>query len=198
MFKSWGFGVEYITLWHASVFGSYGVVPQLADRVPTEPDLEGGSAWRVGAGYYFFQKLPLHLGLSASYGTAFYDHEAKPTCNDGSTTVGCDALRKIILTQGWSFDANIVYLSNSWYYLNLNVGMAYNGKAEPGSSTNPSKALDPINNVPFDLTEKDGGIAAWNPVIGLTVGFAFWEFFPDPTEIRRRERERARGDLGLW
>ena len=41
------------------------------------------------------------------------------------------------------------------------------------------------------VVDKDG-ISKVGLVFGITIGFSFPEFFPDDTEIRRREREKAR------
>ena len=216
MFKSYGVGAEYIfaipvgrvTL-HPSLFASFGWLPELKDAAWEGVDeaaadalpLESSTVWRVGLSYYFFQKLPLHLAVSVSYGTAYYDHEKM---DDANAAWSSDGLRGIIKTTGWNFDAAVVALSDSWYYLSLNVGMSYSGA--PGTETgydDPDESK--TNQSKYRLSNGDlasrtistGGIDAWNPSIGLTVGFAFWDFFPDDTEKRYRERQRARAKLGM-
>ena len=214
MFKSYGVGAEYIfaipvgrvTL-HPSLFASFGWLPELKDAAwdgvadDVALPLESSTVWRVGLSYYFFQKLPLHLAVSVSYGTAYYDHEKMDDANAAGRS---DGLRGIIKTTGWNFDAAVVALSDSWYYLSLNVGMSYSGApgTETGyddpdeSETNQSKYRLSNGDI-ASRTISTGGIDAWNPSIGLTVGFAFWDFFPDDTEARYRERQRARAKLGM-
>ena len=216
MFKSYGFGVEYIFAipigrfaLHPAPFFSYGFFPELddpawegvsgaeADAIP----LEGGSAWRAGLSFYFFQKLPLHLAVSVSYGTAYYDNEKMDAANDAGKS---DGLRSLIKTNGWNFDVAVVALTDSWYYLSFNVGVSYSGApgTETGyddpkeSDTNPSMYRLSNGDLASRVVDPDG-ISKWNPSIGLTVGFAFWDFFPDDTEKRYRERQRARAKLGM-
>ncbi len=43
------------------------------------------------------------------------------------------------------------------------------------------------------MIDKDG-ISKFGLVFGITIGFALPEFFPDATEIRRREREKKYDD----
>ena len=214
MFKSYGFGAEYIfaipigrvTL-HPAPFFSVGWLPELKDAAwdgvadDVALPLESSTVWRVGLSYYFFQKLPLHLAVSVSYGTAYYDHEKMDDANAAGRS---DGLRGIIKTTGWNFDAAVVALSDSWYYLSFNVGMSYSGApgTETGyddpdeSETNQSKYRLSNGDI-ASRTISTGGIDAWYPSIGLTVGFAFWDFFPDDTEKRYRERQRARAKLGM-
>ena len=67
-----------------------------------------------------------------------------------------------------------------------------------------SKGLD---NPSFDVTSKTDqtpvsivvnpdGMSKTGIVFGISIGFAFPEFFPDDTEIRRREREKEREKSG--
>lgn len=214
MFKNYGIGAEYIAgipvgrmVLHPSLFVGYGWLPELSDMafdgVVHTPPLQSGTAWRVGFGFYFFEKLPLHLALSISYSNAaYYDHEKTDDANSHafiSPEGASDGYRSIIKASGWNFDAAVVALTNSWYYLAFNVGMSYTAKAgtETGfdfpdeSAANPSLYRISSGDVVSRVIREDG-IKQWNPSVGLTVGFALPELFPDDTEVRRREREQAR------
>jgi len=190
-----GAGVEYITRWHLSAFLTGGFIPPHDD--PAYPDLyslDGGMGWRVGLGYYMFPKSPMHLGFQVSYGTVYYDHESKPS--DGSDT------RKLITCLGYEFDISITYLSDQWYFLQALVGVYTigNGLKDGGNTwgrTNDSWWNDPdqelaiVSLVPSSNPRKEA-IPPVGVVFGIGIGFAFEEFFPDDTEIRRREREDTR------
>ena len=63
-----GIGAEYITRWHVGAFASFGFLPKVKDNEFDYMELEGGTGYKVGINYYFFPKIPIHLGLSASYG----------------------------------------------------------------------------------------------------------------------------------
>ena len=200
-----GAGVEYITRWHASAFLTGGFIPSYED--PTFPpppagdsitqgfNLDGGLGWRLGFAYYLFPKNPIHLSFQVSYGTVFYDHVAAPSKPGGN-------VRSILLCYGYEFDAVVSYLSDEWYFLQAIVGVYNigNGVKDKGFSWgrhNPSwKQIDtPTGPEYVSLVQEDngrGGIKAVDVVFGLGIGFAFEEFFPDDTEIRRRERESGK------
>jgi len=199
-----GAGAEYITRWHASAFLTAGFIPSHDDPVfPPGDDvgytLDGGLGWRLGFAYYLFPKNPIHLSFQVSYGTVFYDHEAKP--------VGSSNVRSLLLCYGYEFDAALSYLSDQWFFLQAIVGIytigngikgrgvevvsddPYKGSWSWGRS-NPSWKWDG-DEYRSIVPENNGkkGIPSAGVVFGLGVGFAFEEFFPDDTELRRRERE---------
>ena len=186
-----GAGVEYITRWHVAAFVTGGFIPSHDD--PVYPDLytlDGGMGWRLGLAYYMFPKNPIHLGFHASYGTVFYDHKSEP--DDGD-----DGVRKLITCRGYEFDVSISYLSDQWYFLQAMVGVYNigNGLKDGGNTmgrTNDSwyENLDHeiVSLVPSTDPRKEA-IPPVGVVFGISIGFAFEEFFPDDTEIRRRERE---------
>jgi len=201
MGKEWfGFGaaVEYITKWHASAFISGGFIPASEDPIfPDKYTLDGGMGWRLGLAYYLFPKSPIHLGFQISYGTVFYDHEASPPVDGGN--IG--DIRSIIICRGYEFDVTISYLSDQWYFLQAIVGVYSigNGLKDGGNTwgrTNDSWGLDDKNRiyslVTTDASNKDQAIPPVGMVFGIGIGFAFEEFFPDDTEVRRREREAGR------
>ncbi|MDR2732155.1 MAG: hypothetical protein LBB36_02945 [Fibromonadaceae bacterium] len=200
-----GAGVEYITRWHASAFLTGGfILPQDDPDFRGDFELEGGMGWRIGFAYYLFPKSPIHLGVQVSYGTVFYDHEIKPeNYEDG------DKVRPIIICRGYELDLVVSYLSDQWYFLQAIVGVYTIGNGAKGGGnslgrTNNSwkrnedydKDVDPpskewesrviVNN------NKKEAIPPIGAVFGIGIGFAFEEFFPDDTEIRRREREDRR------
>ncbi|HSQ41578.1 MAG TPA: hypothetical protein VLM37_04775 [Fibrobacteraceae bacterium] len=185
-----GFGVaaEYITSWHLSPFASYGFVFPMSDPSYDEYTLGGGGGWRVGLSYYLFPKSPLHLGVSFSYGTVYFDHT--------DTTDG-DGTRAIISCKGWEGDVTITYLTNEWYYLNFIVGMYYIGDKMPGTDKPDwiiKQTLD--NGILLDTTIYNtvGGkpLDDYGLVFGAGIGFALPDLFPDETEKRRRQREDRR------
>jgi len=209
-----GAGVEYITRWHASAFLTGGFILSHEDQAfPDFYTLDGGMGWRLGFAYYLFPKNPIHLSFQVSYGTVFYDHITEPVYNKDSSS----AVRPILICYGYELDAVISYLSDEWYFLQAIVGIytigdgiknkkvkgkedpysgdPYKGSYDSWGRSNPSwaKKDDGDGNVSnFSLVEKKngkGGIPPVGVVFGLGIGFAFEEFFPDDTELRRRERE---------
>ncbi|MCL2283632.1 MAG: hypothetical protein FWC26_10000 [Fibromonadales bacterium] len=194
-----GAGAEYITRWHASAFLTAGFIPGHKDPVFDAYELDGGMGWRVGLAYYLFPKNPIHLGFQVSYGTVFYDHEADPGMNDAGEIL---TTRSIIICRGYEFDVTISYLSDQWYFLQAIIGVYTigNGKKDGGNSwgrTNDSWKYDILEQkyVSLVTTDSDNANQAIPPVgivFGIGIGFAFEEFFPDETEIRRRERENSR------
>jgi len=203
MGMSFGMGAEYILPFHLSLFGSFGFLPKGTDNAFEQWTLEGGSGWKVGLNYYLFPKNPLHLGVSVSYGTVYYDHDVTP--ND-------EGVRSIIKVDGIQGDILITYLTNEWYYLQFSIGMYYAPKLaknpEQGvseSTDNPSWAVAKdgsgywINNKEntwISRVENESGMKKTGIVFGLAIGYALPELFPDDTEKRRREREKARARSG--
>ena len=209
-----GAGVEYITRWHFSGFITGGFIPPHDDPVDfgeEKFDLEGGMGWRVGLAYYMFPKNPLHLGFQVSYGTVYYDHAVRPKDykpKDETTGEGGGGLRDIITCLGYEFDISIVYLSDQWYFLQALIGVYTigNGMKDSGDEDgwtsggrrNGSWELESssegqiiVSRVvpPGSKNRKEEAIPPVGVVFGIGIGFAFEEFFPDDTEIRRRERE---------
>lgn len=181
MGMGFGAGLEYITRWHLGVFGSFGLIPSGTDADFEQISLEGGFAWKAGLTYYLFPKNPLHLGFSVTYGTVYYDHDVKATEEN-------DFTRELIAVDGYQFDVLVTYLTDSWYYLQFAIGMYYAPDAKDKSfGYATSEATEKTSRV----VDKDG-ISKMGLVFGITVGFSFPEFFPDDTEKRRREREKAR------
>jgi hypothetical protein len=104
---------------------------------------------------------------------------------------------------GYEFDIAISYLSDQWYFLQAIIGMYYIGnglKDDPKGEgktglglENPSWGWkdDTQREIVNLVTDKsrDYAIPPYGVVFGIGIGFAFDEFFPDDTEIRRRERE---------
>lgn len=202
-----GAGVEYITRWHAAASLSAGFIPSSEDR--SHPDnftLDGGMGWRLGLAYYMFPKSPIHLGFHVSYGTVFFDHKSKPDGFPDANNITPEDLEKkwtlpIILCRGYEFDISVTYLSDQWYFLQAMIGVYTigNGLKDGGNSwgrTNNSWYWDPEEGKHYSLVSSSNrektAIPSVGVVFGLSVGFAFNEFFPDDTEIRRRERERER------
>jgi hypothetical protein len=193
-----GAGVEYITRWHVSAFLTGGFIPSHED--PAFSDLytlESGMGWRIGLAYYLFPKNPIHLGVQVSYGTVFYDHDARP---DDSGTLS------IILCRGYEFDITISYLSDQWYFLQAIIGVYTigNGLKDGGNTwgrTNdswyePDDPSQPLTSKVASSNVTKEAIPPVGLVFGLGIGFAFEDFFPDDTEIRRRERESQRTKQG--
>jgi hypothetical protein len=199
-----GAGVEYILPFHVALYGSFGFLPKGTDNDFDEWELEGGTGYKVGLNYYLFPKNPLHLGLSVSYGTVYFDHDIKP---DDS------GVRALIKVDGVQVDALITYLTNEWYYLQFSIGMYYAPKLakipqthEPDTD-NPSfrkREVDDGNGGTFWLNEEwvskvveKDGMSKTGIVFGIAIGYALPELFPDDTEKRRREREKARARSGV-
>ena len=185
MGMGFGAGVEYITRWHVGAYASFGFLPKGTDSDFDNYSLEGATGYKVGINYYLFPKNPIHLGFSASYGTVYFDHNITPDK---------DKLREIILVDGFQFDALVTYLSNEWYYLQFSFGVYY--APELGNSydsgDNPSYRWDHIHEEWISAVVNEDGMSKFGIVFGVTIGFAFPEFFPDDTEKRRREREEER------
>lgn len=181
MGMGFGAGLEYITRWHVGAFASLGLIPSGTDTDFEQISLEGGFAWKAGLTYYLFPKNPLHLGFSITYGTVYYDHDVKATVEN-------DFTRELITVDGFQFDILVTYLTDSWYYLQFALGMYYAPDAEDKSF---GYATDEATEKTSRVVNKDG-ISDIGLVFGITIGFSFPEFFPDDTEIRRREREKAR------
>jgi len=215
-----GAGVEYITQWHVSGFLTAGFVPQHSD--PVMPGtLDGGIGWRLGFAYYMFPKSPIHLGFQVSYGTVFYDHRVAPEGFDPTNFTPADfydetgnlvdLVYPIVMCRGYEFDIFLSYLSDQWLFGQIMIGMYYVGDGrknqslqealdnDNGSSgwgmTNPSWEAN-VNKgrvvSAVTQTDKHPAIPPYGVVFGVGIGFAFEEFFPDDTEIRRREREDTR------
>jgi hypothetical protein len=184
-----GIGAEYITRWHIGAFASFGFLPKVKDNEFDYMELEGGTGYKVGLNYYFFPKIPIHLGLSASYGTVYYDHDMEPDENN---------LRSLISVKGYQFDVLISYLSNEWYYLQFSFGMYYAPDLGKAPENNPSfkKTVDSrteaVDTYASRVVNKPDGMDKTGIVFGVTIGFALPEFFPDDTEKRRRQREKER------
>lgn len=176
-----GAGLEYITPIHLGVFGSFGIIPSGTDDDFDDIDLEGGFAWKAGLTYYLFPKNPLHLGIGVSYGTVYYDHDVEATEDN-------DMTRSIITVDGFQFDLLVMYMTDSWYYLQFAIGMYYAPDAKDESYHYATVTADKKTSRVVD----EDGISKYGIVFGITIGFAFPEFFPDDTEVRRREREKAR------
>src|SRR5574344_1003590 len=179
-----GFGAEYITRWHLAPYGSFGFIPSGDDPDFSNIKLEGGTGWKVGLNYYLFPKEPLHLGISVSYGTVYFDHNIVADSTN-------DFTRSLITTKGWQFDLLVTYLTNEWYYLQFAIGMYYAPAAPMDSFTNDYTVTgDYTGNTSKSVVVDKEGISKYGLVFGRTIGFALPEFFPDDTEKRRREREK--------
>lgn len=192
MGMSYGIGAEYILPFHLALYGSFGLLPKGTDNDFDDWKLEGGTGWKAGINYYLFPKNPLHLGLSVSYGTVYFDHDIIPE----------DGVRPIISVNGVQGDILITYLTNEWYYLQFSIGMYYapelakdkrdniSFRPEANSEYNKESETQYISRVVNKKGMNKQGI-----VFGIAIGYAFPEFFPDDTEKRRRQREkeRARG-----
>ncbi len=188
MGMGFGAGVEYITRWHAALYGSFGFLPKGEDNVFEDIDLEGGFGYKVGLNYYLFPKNPLHLGISASYGTVYFDHDIRPDKNK---------MRPLITVNGFQFDALITYLTNEWYYLQFSFGMYYAPKLKSKNLSNPSfDVTSKTDETPVSIVVNPDGMNKTGIVFGIAIGYAFPEFFPDDTEKRRREREKEREKSG--
>ncbi|MBR2210098.1 MAG: hypothetical protein IJ896_01305 [Fibrobacter sp.] len=183
MGMGFGAGVEYITRWHIGAYGSFGFLPKGTDNDFDDIELEGGTGYKVGLNYYLFPKNPLHLGLSVSYGTVYFDHDVKPDE---------DKIRPLIKVNGFQFDALITYLTNEWYYLQFSVGMYYAPELGKPKDENVSFTYDKINKEYVSKVVNQDGMSKTGIVFGIMIGYALPEFFPDDTEIRRREREKER------
>ena len=187
MGMGFGAGAEYITRWHFGLYGSFGFLPKGTDTDFDDIELEGGTGYKVGLNYYLFPKNPLHLGLSVSYGTVYFDHNVKPD----------DGIRPLIKVDGFQFDAIIAYLTNEWYYLQFSFGMYYAPKLAKKDESNPSmRWTDKRKEALESAVVNEDGMSKTGIVFGIAIGYALPEFFPDDTEKRRREREKERERSG--
>lgn len=188
MGMGFGAGVEYITRWHFGLYGSFGFLPKGTDNEFSDWSLEGGTGYKVGLNYYLFPKNPLHLGLSASYGTVYFDHDIIPDDKD---------MRALISVNGFQFDALISYMTNEWYYLQFSIGMYYAPDLGKDPEDNPSFRESQDSRTSAEITytsrviNKDG-MDKTGIVFGIAIGYALPELFPDDTEKRRRQREKER------
>ena len=188
MGMGFGAGVEYITRWHAALYGSFGFLPKGEDNDFSNIDLEGGLGYKVGLNYYLFPKNPLHLGISVSYGTVYFDHDIRPDK---------DNMRPLIKVNGFQFDALITYLTNEWYYLQFSFGMYYAPELKSKGLDNPSfDVTSKTDQTPVSIVVNPDGMNKTGIVFGIAIGYALPEFFPDDTEKRRREREKEREKAG--
>ena len=188
MGMGFGVGAEYITRWHVGAYGSFGFLPKGTDNEFSDWSLEGGTGYKVGINYYLFPKNPLHLGLSASYGTVYFDHDIIPDEND---------MRALISVNGFQFDVLIAYMTNEWYYLQFSFGMYYAPDLGKSEDANPSfrESADSRTSAEITYTSRvvnKDGMEKMGIVFGIAIGYAFPEFFPDDTEKRRRQREKER------
>ena len=187
MGMGFGAGAEYITRWHFGLYGSFGFLPKGTDTDFDDIELEGGTGYKVGLNYYLFPKNPLHLGLSVSYGTVYFDHNVKPD----------DGIRPLIKVDGFQFDAIIAYLTNEWYYLQFSFGMYYAPKLAKKDESNPSlRWTDKRQEALESAVVNEDGMSKTGIVFGIAIGYALPEFVPDDTEKRRREREKERERSG--
>ena len=183
-----GFGFEYITRWHIGAYASFGFLPKVKDSEFEYWELQGGTGYKIGLNYYFFPKIPIHLGLSASYGTVYFDHDMTPNK---------DGVRELISVNGYQFDILVSYLSNEWYYLQFSFGFYYAPDLAKSPENNPSYAktedskTEAVDTYASRVVNKNG-MDKMGIVFGVTIGFAFPEVFPDDTEKRRRQREKDR------
>ena len=188
MGMGFGAGVEYITRWHFGLYGSFGFLPKGTDNEFSDWSLEGGTGYKVGLNYYLFPKNPLHLGLSASYGTVYFDHDIIPDEKD---------MRALISVNGFQFDALISYMTNEWYYLQFSIGMYYAPDLGKKPEDNPSfrESADSRTSAEIPYTSRvinKDGMDKTGIVFGIAIGYALPELFPDDTEKRRRQREKER------
>ena len=189
MGMGFGIGAEYITRWGIALYGSVGLLPKGDDTDFENIELEGGYGYKVGINYYLFPKNPLHLGVSASYGTVYFDHNVKPDA---------DGIRPLITVDGFQFDALITYLTNEWYYLQFSFGFYYSpelGKDTPEDNPSLRYQSEGSSNIISAVVDEDG-MSKTGIVFGIAVGFALPELFPDDTEKRRRQREKERAKSG--
>lgn len=206
--EGFGFGVaaEYITRWHLAPYLSYGIAFKRTDPSFDSLTLQGTAGGRVGLSYYFFPKSPLHLAVSVSYGSIYYDHNQAAGQYEPFDTSYVDPVtteiisehserwaygtqRNVITLKGYEFDLCVSYLTNEWYFLNFVAGFYYAGNKLPGTK-NESSIIIEGNEVGLVMGAKkipDTGL-----VFGLGIGFALPDMFPDDTETRRRERESKR------
>ena len=184
MGMGFGIGAEYITRWGIALYGSGGMLFKGDDTDFEGIELEGGYGYKVGINYYLFPKNPLHLGVSASYGTVYFDHNVEPK----------DGIRPLITVDGFQFDVLISYLTNEWYYLQFSVGMYYApalAKDTPGDNPSLRYQSEGSSKIISSVVNPDG-MNKTGIVFGIAIGYALPELFPDDTEKRRRQREKER------
>lgn len=184
MGMGFGIGAEYITRWGLGLYGSGGMLFKGDDNDFEGIELEGGYGYKIGINYYLFPKNPLHLGLSASYGTVYFDHNVEPK----------DGIRPIITVNGYQFDVLISYMTNEWYYLQFSVGMYYAPDlAKETPEENPSLRYQSAGSSKIiSAVVNPDGMNKTGIVFGIAIGYALPELFPDDTEKRRRQREKER------
>jgi hypothetical protein len=185
MGMGFGIGAEYITRWGVGLYVSGGMLPKGDDNDFEGIQLEGGYGYKVGINYYLFPKNPLHLGVSASYGTVYFDHNVEPNA---------EKVRPLITVNGYQFDILISYMTNEWYYLQFSVGMYYApalGKTTPEENPSLRYQSEFSSNVISSVVNPDG-MSKTGIVFGIAIGYALPELFPDDTEKRRRQREKER------
>ena len=185
MGMGFGIGAEYITRWGLGLYVSGGMLPKGDDNDFEGIQLEGGYGYKVGINYYLFPKNPLHLGISASYGTVYFDHHVEPNEEN---------VRPLITVNGYQFDILISYMTNEWYYLQFSVGMYYApalGTTTPEENPSLRYQSEFSSNVISSVVNPDG-MSKTGIVFGIAIGYALPELFPDDTEKRRRQREKER------
>ena len=185
MGMGFGIGAEYITRWGLGLYVSGGMLPKGEDNDFEGIQLEGGYGYKVGINYYLFPKNPLHLGVSVSYGTVYFDHNVEPNEEN---------VRPLITVDGYQFDILISYMTNEWYYLQFSVGMYYApalGTTTPEENPSLRYQSEFSSNVISSVVNPDG-MSKTGIVFGIAIGYALPEFFPDDTEKRRRQREKER------
>lgn len=191
---------EYVSRWpggdwgNLSLFASYGYLPQKNDELASQKPLSSAKDYRIGVGYQFLSRYPIHPGINLSWGKAFYDFARQLTA-----TQEAQATRPIIYAKGYNVDGTVTYMADNWYYFTLGIGLSYTGK--PGTAA--KSGLD--NSQSFSTSTKtttvvnnEEGIPQWNyPTFSFGIGIATPNLFPDEVEKRRKEREEARKKLGL-
>ena len=185
MGMGFGIGAEYITRWGLGLYVSGGMLPKGEDNDFEGIQLEGGYGYKVGINYYLFPKNPLHLGVSVSYGTVYFDHNVEPNEEN---------VRPLITVDGYQFDILISYMTNEWYYLQFSVGMYYApalGTTTPEENPSLRYQSEFSSNVISSVVNPDG-MSKTGIVFGIAIGYALPELFPDDTEKRRRQREKER------
>ncbi len=205
-----GVAADYITPWtfaggNPGLFVSYGILAAANDAsFEGQPPKESAANWRVGLTYTFLPKIGLHPGISISYGTAYYDFlkenrkkilvtdalgvQEEKWEKDAEGNIVNKTNTEILLVEGFSGEFTLTYLTDSWYYFSLNVGASYSGKPEENGST-VGEGLLKRSKV---IGDTENGVKGINLTIGAGFGFALPELFPDKTEIRYRQRMKAR------
>ena len=213
-----GFTAEYIFSW--GVFGSFSTWGSLASVAQTkdisfpdnEPELGGGNVWKLGLTHYFFSKYVLHPSISVSYGTVYFgnqrllyglESEATPKTVRESFTGDNVGVLDLVTQEGFQIDLGITYLDYQWYYLTFNIGYAF--VTNDNSVVTVVRADDRFNPTSeaertstHYIAAKDNSLGTEHFVVGFGVGFALPDMFPDVTELRRREREDARGNISWY